>query len=121
MMMMYIENSPDGIPKIVDSVNLTATTNIITANSAAKRINPLIPSRYNTKNSDRYTNAEPVSRCINIKNMGMKIIVKTFKKFDGLPLNVKLYSLNILAKASAVANLANSAGCRLIGPSTIQE
>ncbi len=34
---------------------------------------------------------------------------------------MKLYDENSLAKARAVANLANSAGCRLIGPITSHE
>ncbi len=36
-------------------------------------------------------------------------------------LSTKLYVLKSLARASAVATLANSAGCRLIGPSDIHE
>ena len=77
---MKTANSPDGIPKIIISENFTATTKKVMAHKAANRINPLIPSRYRTKNKDKYTSAEPVSFCANIRHIGMIIISKDLNK-----------------------------------------
>ena len=63
----------------------------------------------------KYTNAEPVSFCIMISSIGSKMIVDTAIRCF-LFFMLKLYMLMNRAKASAVANLANSAGWRLTGP-----
>ena len=87
----------------------------------ANKIQPGNPSRYNTKMKEKKTKVEPVSFCNKIMTIGAKIIAAEmywsllfFSKF-------LLYPLRYLAKASAVPNLANSAGCILNPPISIHD
>ena len=98
-----------------------ATVVLVTGCSKGPRIVPIeslspvqtaanvIPSRYSIKKNARYTNAEPVSRCNTINNIGSKTIPTTgnehFKRSIEKPCTF-IY----LATAKAVENFANSAG-----------
>ncbi len=70
--------SPDGSPMIAVSVYLTVVTKNTTAHNAAVSTRPLMPSRYSTKNSAMYANAEPVSFCARISPTGRKIMSRAF-------------------------------------------
>ena len=67
------------MPKIIIDEYFNATTNITTEQNAANSTSPLIPSRNSTKNSDKNTNADPVSSCSLMITTGRRMMSSALK------------------------------------------
>ena len=113
------ENLPTdvGVSPIYTSAKRIPTTKQTTIATPVNKILPGMPSRQNIRKKARQTNAEPVSRCSTINAMGSRMIASVAAKcFHWLMLQPYV-DMNF-DNASAVANLANSAGCKRSGPNT---
>ena len=80
-----------------------------TAQNPRNSMLPVIPSLYNTSRNARYTSADPVSFWHIISSMGTRNTAQALSRSAGYDRLKSNRSTN-LASASAVANLANSAG-----------
>ena len=98
----------------------SASTNSAMAATPTMSMPPESPSRKRGKTKAAKTKADPVSCCRKTSTAGMPMMASATTLVRIWPQST-LMALMYLAKASEVANLANSDGCRRKAPRSIHD